>query len=212
LNMTKDSGSLIRQMRDVIRARKKKTVHHPHKTGMDLLNQGDFDKASDSFRQAIKENPQFPFSYHGLGVASFHLGKNREAKENFDKCLELNPQYADTYSFLARLQMRELNPAEAERLFRKALSLNPDLVDALVGLAKVLIDSSGNQNNKISDLLKRAYFLRPEDGETLSLLLDNCEAKTELYIELAEFFFKEGLTEKAAFFEHLVKRLENSKP
>ncbi len=201
--------SLLSQMRQIAGAQGKNSAEeHPYKLGKDLLNAGDFYGAVNLFRKSIDEFPGFPFAYHGLGVCLYDLGENQKAKAAFNSSLDLNPHYAETYAYLGKLEMREKNYPEAERLYRKSLSLKPDSVESLLGLAKLLLLSRDDSKEEIQSLLKQAYFLRPQDNEILSILLDNSAADIGLYRELEEYFKNINSPEKAKFFEGLRGRAE----
>ena len=59
-----------------------------------LLRQGKFEEAIDTYKKAIHQNPQFAWSHHCLGEALAKVGRLEEATAAFRQAVTINPQSA----------------------------------------------------------------------------------------------------------------------
>jgi len=65
-----------------------------------FLGQGQHDKAEQSLKEAIQNDPNNPVLHFSLGTIYENLGKLEESKSSYEKALELNPDYFDAnYNF-----------------------------------------------------------------------------------------------------------------
>ncbi len=117
--------TLLREMREIVRARQKTDFDHPYQTGIKLFGREKFAEAAEKFREAVKINPDFSFSHHYLGQALFESGNIDEARIAFSQAIELNPYFTATYIYLGKLETEKGNLAEAEKCYRKTLELHP---------------------------------------------------------------------------------------
>jgi len=199
--------SMLRQMRDIVRAGQNYDAEHPHRVGLDLLNKSDFGGAAAAFREAIRLNPDFAFSHHGLGEALFNCGENSEAETAFARSIELNPYYAPSHSFLGELQAAKSNALEAEKFYRQALELDSENIIALKGLAKLLVKNAGILQAEAADLLKKAYRSSQEDTDILGVLLDLPIVDVDFCLSVGERLAQDNFLQKAVFFYRTALRL-----
>jgi tetratricopeptide (TPR) repeat protein len=74
--------------------------------GIKAFNEGEMDKAFESFDRAVKENPDLADGYYYRGLVWMNRGKKAEAKADLEKFLQLAPDHryaADAKEFLKSL-------------------------------------------------------------------------------------------------------------
>lgn len=87
----------------------------PHvNLGIIYFRADEIDKAEESFKQALKINPDSAVSLNHLGIINRGKGKFDEAKSNYQRALEIAPNYAYAhlnYAILLDLYIGELENA-----------------------------------------------------------------------------------------------------
>jgi len=88
------------------------------------------EEAAKAFRKSITLDPNFEWSYLGLGVTQAQAGNHFDASQTYEKALERFPKSAFLYLNLAdaRFQMKALR--SALEAVEKAQKLKPDLAEA----------------------------------------------------------------------------------
>lgn len=195
--MPDDKLKLLREMREIVRARQKTASDHPHQTGIKFIGQEKFAEAAEKFREAVKLNPDFSFSHHYLGTALYELEKIDEAQTAFVRAAELNPHYAATYFYLGKIEAEKENLAGAEKFYRKTLELRPDFVEGMFGLAAVLTESRQNKREELIELLEKIIRTDLTNDSILSQLINLHPVEADYYINLADDILKSGQTNKA---------------
>ncbi len=147
--MAEDKLKLLRQMREIARARQNAASDHPHQTGIKLVEQEKFDEAAEKFREAITLNPDLFFSHHYLGIALYEAGNFEGAQAAFLHASGLNPFYAATYLYLGKIEVEKENLPEAEKYYRKTLELRPDLFEGMLDFATLLIEKRQNKTDEL---------------------------------------------------------------
>ncbi len=74
--------------------------------GIKAFNEGEMDKAFESFDKAVKENPELADGYYYRGLVWMNRGKKAEAKADLEKFLQLAPDHryaADAKEFIKSL-------------------------------------------------------------------------------------------------------------
>ena len=210
--MADDKLKLLRQMREIVRARQKTDSDHPHQAGIKLLGQQKFQQAAEKFREAVKLNPDFSFSHHYLGTALYESGNIDEARTAFLRAAELNPHYAATYLCLGKIEAEQGNLANAENYYRKSLELRPDFVEGMLGLAAVLMEKRQSETGELIELLEKIIRIENANDEILSQLINLHPVEVEFYINLANDLLKGGQTSKALFLYRLATLAEPELP
>jgi tetratricopeptide (TPR) repeat protein len=58
---------------------------------------GKWKEAIESYKQAIRIDPDFAEAHHDLGVAYGELGKHEEAIKSFKQAIRIDPDYAEAH-------------------------------------------------------------------------------------------------------------------
>ena len=106
--------------------------------GKELLEKGDYVKASLEFRNALQIDPKFPDAYYMLGLVELRKGEVRKAYGAFAKTVELDPKHYD-----AQIQMGNL------------LFMGKQIDQAMEKAEFVLKDNPTHENALLS---RAAYF------------------------------------------------------
>lgn len=102
-----------------------------------------FDKAEESYREAIKVDPKYTDAHHNLGVLYNHLGRYDEAISEFELVLqdELYRNRANTLNALGWAYHKKADYKNAEDAFKKTIKHDRLYLIAYDNLGKVYIDS-----------------------------------------------------------------------
>ena len=74
--------------------------------GDEAFDAGQYEKAADLYKKAIKQRAQFPEAYQNLSEAYFNLGKFNEAVEAAQKAISQKSEFADAYVALGNAYLR----------------------------------------------------------------------------------------------------------
>lgn len=118
--------------------------------------QGDFARAIQLYRDALREEPESPRLWYNLGTALAQADQGEEAIDAFDQAHQLfeTPEDRARARYNAGHLMSQLEQyEEAVRLFRESLIEEPDDADARHNyeLAKRRLEESQNENSDSSD-------------------------------------------------------------
>ena len=93
-----------------------KLTASPYDRGRNEANMGNWEKASELFRQAVKADPKHHAAYNMLGYALRKLNKPKEALEAYNRSLALKPDYAPAleYRGVAHLALKDRKAAMAD--------------------------------------------------------------------------------------------------
>lgn len=92
------------------------------------LDRGDWERATELFREASAQAPDQTGAAYGLGYGLLRVGRYREAADAFRRLLQIDPKSADGRNALAYVFAQTGDSLQvAERLAREALELNPAL-------------------------------------------------------------------------------------
>jgi tetratricopeptide (TPR) repeat protein len=92
------------------------------------LDRGDWERATELYREAASQAPDQAGATYGLGYGLLRVGRYREAADAFRRLLAIDPQSADARNALAFVFAQTGDSLQvAERLAQEALTLNPAL-------------------------------------------------------------------------------------
>ncbi|BAQ11530.1 tetratricopeptide domain protein [Bacillus sp. OxB-1] len=153
--------------------------------GIAALQDGELEKAVESFMKAVEEQPEDPVGYINLGNVFASLGDIEKAEPFFQKAITLDEEAGTAYYGLANLYYNAERYTEAVTLYEKAVRKGVEDADAYFMLGKSLERSS---NDKFAlPYLQRAAELAPRDLE-IRLSYGILLAKLELFVEAADEF------------------------
>ncbi len=91
--------------------------------GLSALNNKEFPKAEENFKQIVDLNSTYAEAYHNLGIALVSQGKYEEAMEKYKKAIELKPVLADSYYGLANALLAKGKYLEAIENYKKTVEI-----------------------------------------------------------------------------------------
>jgi len=94
------------------------------RTGLEQMKSGDFEKARDSFEQALDYDDTTSNGHLNLGIAYYRLRDDRHAEWELNRALEINPKEVMAYAFLGELYYRKDDLETAASYLEKAVALN----------------------------------------------------------------------------------------
>jgi tetratricopeptide (TPR) repeat protein len=102
--------------------------------GTIFRGEGDFGKAIDYYREAIRLNPDFAQAHYNLGIVLFKTGEASEAMDEFQKAIELDPEDALAFYNYATALDQSGQAIEAIKQYENAIRRKPDLISARINL------------------------------------------------------------------------------
>jgi len=87
--------------------------------GWAYYRKGDYKRAVEHFKQALKANPTYALAYNNLGLAYNRLNRPREAERAFKKAIENAPKYLDAYLNLGKVLAHLKDKDGRSRPFRR---------------------------------------------------------------------------------------------
>jgi len=187
----------------------------------------EFRKAIKSYKQALKEQPDWTEALMKLADAHMAAGNDDEAIEVLRKCLRLNENNTDARYSLGVIYKRKGLLADAEAELRASLKSGPDNIDAHRHLAdvyiirgdfqqaiqeyRVLLDRDNDNfllHFKLAQTYERSKRYKDAIAEykiSVQLAPDSVEANKELAI----LYEKTAMLDKAAHHYRETLRLKN---
>src|SRR3989338_1110354 len=109
-----------------------------YELGKQLVQNRQYEKAIESFAQAIKARPDYADAYADLGTLFLNLGRAAEAKKFLSKAVNLNTQSCDAFNNLGVIYGKLGKHEDAILLFMKAIELKQDYAAAYKNLGLTL--------------------------------------------------------------------------
>lgn len=104
--------------------------------GFAFKRRGQTEQAVEAFETAIREDPDYSDSYHGLAQVQRDAGDPTTALTHHSRAIQLDPKRFDLYWERGVTYMRLQNYEAAIKDFEGCLERNPDFGNAHVGLAE----------------------------------------------------------------------------
>ncbi len=121
----------------------------PLQNGLNNLDQGNFDKASENFQKALKANQNDTQALDNLALSEYNQKNYAEALSNIDKSLAINPQNYLAYNNKGNIYRDQKDFAKAQENYRKAIELNPGYDASYSNLAIMLLDENKKDEARI---------------------------------------------------------------
>lgn len=152
---------------------------------------GDFSKAVEEYRQAVRIDPETAYRRTALARVLFELNRVGEAGEQLAKAVNAQPGDVWARLYLGQYLVQTNNPAAAIEQYQAAVKLRPASVEAHLALA---------------DLYDRANQYAPA-VEHLRAVLKAEPDRSDVQYNLGIVLLKQGQTDEArAVFEELLRR------
>jgi len=106
--------------------------------GRKYFEEGNLEKAIESWQKAVELNPEFSEGHLNLGTAFKERERPEDALYHYNKAIELNPNDFLAYYNLGLVYYQEEKFGAASEKYRKALEINPSDKDCRYNLAMAL--------------------------------------------------------------------------
>ncbi len=134
--------------------------------GNKYLEEKQYEKAIESFREASLADPNSARPVNGMGLALLNLGRTDEAKNAFERAVFLQPSLNQARNNLARILQQEGELSAALNHFAKVLELDSSDVFAQRGYADVLLEMGDYASAQAN--YEKAYHLGASDAQLIS--------------------------------------------
>ncbi|HHE40940.1 MAG TPA: tetratricopeptide repeat protein [Candidatus Cloacimonetes bacterium] len=84
---------------------------------------GDYNRAIEYYREAIRINPDDAAAHYNLGSALQNLERYDEAEEEYREAIRINPDLAEAHANLSILLLKAKRPEDAKKEFEIAKEL-----------------------------------------------------------------------------------------
>ncbi len=136
----------------------------PLQSGLNNLEQGNFDKASENFQKAVEANENDARALDSLALSQYNQKKYSEALSNIDKSLAINSENYLAYNNKGNIYRDQKDFARAQENYRKAIELNPKYDASYSNLAIMLLDE--NKRDEAKKVIEAGLVAIP-DNENL---------------------------------------------
>jgi tetratricopeptide (TPR) repeat protein len=85
-----------------------------------------FEDAINSYKKAIKINPDYAEAYYNMGIAQKDKGDLEEAIESYKQALKIKPNYVEAYYNMGNILKDKGDLEEAIESYKQALKIKPD--------------------------------------------------------------------------------------
>jgi FKBP-type peptidyl-prolyl cis-trans isomerase 2 len=110
-----------------------------YKQGVAAQDKGLYDEAIDSYREAIRLNPNHAEAFYNLGVALHKKGHIDQAIIYYEIAIGLNQTFAEAHYNLGIAFKDKGQPDEAVQCFQRVLQLNPNHAGAYYNFGGMLV-------------------------------------------------------------------------
>jgi len=106
--------------------------------GIALDQNGQIDEAIAHYREAVREQPNYPEAYYLLGNDLLHKGRVDDAIAAYEQTLKSQPTDPGVENNIGLALLQKGRPSETIAHWHNAIALQPDSVDSLNNLAWIL--------------------------------------------------------------------------
>jgi len=214
----------LRPNQSIIQKKLQDIYKEYHDRAEKCLQENNREEAIANYQKAIKFNPDFAWSYFGLGKALHHQEQVEDAIASYRKAIELNPKVPDFYHWLGEALTRQGQLEDAIASYQEALKLTPNAAHCYRGLGYALykkgeLEEAINFLKRSIELSPKYVFAHNQLGEALFAHRDFYEAITyyqksiELnstsplpYGKIAEILAEEGkIAQAVQYYQNAVK-------
>lgn len=140
--------------------------HQNHNNLGDLYyRHGDYPKAVEEFKIAIKLKPNYGDAFHNLANTYHQMGEDEQALVNYQKAVSFNPNLYQSYQNLAAIYFENGKIDEARQEIEKALVVNPQNADLYANLGIIYLKLK--QEQKAKETFQKALEIEPQNKKAL---------------------------------------------
>ena len=192
-------------------------------------SQRNYPASEETFKSAIKMDPDYTGPYYGLAQLYLVQGQQNKAIEQYKKLLSTNSEQAEPNMMIGVLYHTQKKVALAQTYYEEALRINPKFAPAANNLAYILAEQDKDLN-KALELAKLAKEKLPNDPGVMDTMgwvyfkrglydsaiiehadsLDKIPENPTAHYHLGMAYYKKGEKEKARVqFERALGLKEN---
>jgi eukaryotic-like serine/threonine-protein kinase len=127
--------------------------------GRVFLDMGDYQKALEQYRAALKLEPTSDMAQGGLAFTYEHLNQLDDAEKIYKQAITVRPNYWATYNWLGLFYQRHARYEDARTMYSQVISLVPDSFTGYSNLGGVYVQQ-GHYSESIP-LLQQSLSIRP---------------------------------------------------
>ena len=105
------------------------------------FQEGNYQQAFESYKDAIAKRPGEPTLYYNLGLTALHLERSEEAAEAFKKMLDLQPDSFSALKKLGEIYGKKEDFQTASQYFARAVAVSSDDPEAYYNLGISLLNT-----------------------------------------------------------------------
>lgn len=120
----------------------------------------DYQKARDSYRQAVRLDKTYGSAYNNYGIIYQNLGQRKKAEKEYQKFLKIDEQNSRVLTGLGYCALAKKDYNRSAEYFTKALALKTDNLYAVLGQGIVYF-----RQNRISEARELFLSLREKDQD-----------------------------------------------
>ncbi len=143
--------------------------------GNALLKEGRTEEAIESYRQALRLDPDYYTAHYNLGNVMAGRRKVEEAYAYFRRALEIKPEAVEAHNNLGVLLAQEGRTAEAIESFHTALRIDPDDTAAYFNLGVTYVRLG--EGRKATEFFEKVIELKPDYAPAREALRSLCSPR-----------------------------------
>jgi tetratricopeptide (TPR) repeat protein len=128
---------------------------------------GKYEEAIESYKQAIRIDPDVKEAHYNLGTVYIKSGKYQEAIESYKQAIRIDPDFADAHHNLGTAYGELGKHQEAIESFKHAIRIDPDHAGAHKNLGVAYVEL-----NKRNSALEQYKILKKLDTEKANKLFN----------------------------------------
>ena len=139
---------------------------------------GHFAEAINSYKKAIRIEPNYIDAYYNLAFALREQGKIEDAVATFKKVISISPKHVDAYNNLAVTLHKQGKLEEAIKAFKKAIAIKPDYAEAYFNIASTFEEQGDLEQAVIS--YSKSISLKPDYADAYFNMASTLEKQGKL--------------------------------
>jgi tetratricopeptide (TPR) repeat protein len=125
---------------------------------------GEYEKAIESFKEEIIENPSSAEAYFNLGLAYGKIGQQDKEIEAYQESIRLEPNKPNAYLNLGRALDDKGDKDKAVEVLKQAITLKPDYLKAHYNICKIYSHIGDDENaRKEFEIVKKVDNIAAAD-------------------------------------------------